>query len=360
MAPRGVPVDSSNPNVFANTAVAGASLANGAETIAGTVTDKASTPAGGAAAYVAKTGTQGGTALDPADVTPWELQGANNYDANGMYALRLDPMSFGSPARVETVLKFGYNPDVLGGEPAAFFTIHPAAHDQSPPNGAIEVQFNINYPDATQYLPLQIIAPRTNAHTSTVSINHGSGGGAIYFNAAEASTGYISCAGATAASPTTGAVTVHQAFVANTTSVLKGTVAIGNPGVSAGTLTVGAAAAGSGSTTLRLGCPTGAASAMIWAYNGVDQWQWYQTSGSLLYLRDVVNARMLLTCVPGASSTASRIDLLGIFRYNDAALFQTTVGAAGAASALPATPTEYLKVQNNAGQTRVIPCYLAA
>lgn len=358
MAPRGVPVDSANPNVFTNAAVAAASLASGAEVVAGTVADKAITPATLGAAYVAKTSIQGGTALFPDDLTPWEVQGANNYDANGMYALRLEPMSFGTPTpRVETVLKFGYNPDVLGGEPAAFFTIHPAAHDQSPPNGAIEVQFNINYPDTHQYLPLQIIAPRTNTHTSTVSINHGPGGGAVYINAAEASTGYISCAGATAASPTTGAVTVHQAFVANTTSVLKGTVAVGNPGVSAGTLTIGSATAGSASSTLRIGCPTGAASAVIWTYNAVDQWQWYQTSGSLLYLRDVVNGRMLMTCVPGASSTASRIDMLGIFRYNDAAFWQTTVGAAGAASALPATPTEYLKVQNNAGQTRVIPCY---
>jgi hypothetical protein len=36
---------------------------------------------------------------------------------------------------------------------------------------------------------------------------------------------------------------------------------------------------------------------------------------------------------------------------------QTTVGAAGAASALPATPTKYLKVVDSAGTTLVIPAY---
>lgn len=45
MAPRGVPVDSANPNVFTNAAVAAASLATGAEVAAGTVADKAVTPA---------------------------------------------------------------------------------------------------------------------------------------------------------------------------------------------------------------------------------------------------------------------------------------------------------------------------
>lgn len=39
---------------------------------------------------------------------------------------------------------------------------------------------------------------------------------------------------------------------------------------------------------------------------------------------------------------------------------QTTVGAAGGASALPATPTKYLKVKDSAGTTLVIPAYAAA
>lgn len=39
---------------------------------------------------------------------------------------------------------------------------------------------------------------------------------------------------------------------------------------------------------------------------------------------------------------------------------QTTVGAAGAASALPANPTKYLQIKDSAGTTLVIPAYAAA
>jgi hypothetical protein len=48
------------------------------------------------------------------------------------------------------------------------------------------------------------------------------------------------------------------------------------------------------------------------------------------------------------------------YRWNAAALEQTTVGAAGGASALPATPTKYLKVMDTAGTTLVIPAYAAS
>lgn len=43
-----------------------------------------------------------------------------------------------------------------------------------------------------------------------------------------------------------------------------------------------------------------------------------------------------------------------------AANVQTTVGAAGGANALPATPTKYLKVVDDAGTTLVVPAYAAA
>lgn len=48
----------------------------------------------------------------------------------------------------------------------------------------------------------------------------------------------------------------------------------------------------------------------------------------------------------------------GIPRWANSANVQTTVGAAGGASALPATPSKYLKVQDDAGTTYVVPCYL--
>lgn len=47
-------------------------------------------------------------------------------------------------------------------------------------------------------------------------------------------------------------------------------------------------------------------------------------------------------------------------KFNSASAAQTTVGAAGAASALPATPTKYFKVKDSAGTTLVIPAYAAA
>lgn len=50
----------------------------------------------------------------------------------------------------------------------------------------------------------------------------------------------------------------------------------------------------------------------------------------------------------------------GLPRWIAAATVQTTVGAAGGASALPATPTKYLKVVDDGGTTLVVPAYAAA
>lgn len=52
------------------------------------------------------------------------------------------------------------------------------------------------------------------------------------------------------------------------------------------------------------------------------------------------------------------INAYGIPKWRDINT-QTTVGAAGAASALPATPTKYLKVTDNTGARLVIPAYTA-
>lgn len=50
----------------------------------------------------------------------------------------------------------------------------------------------------------------------------------------------------------------------------------------------------------------------------------------------------------------------GIPQWVAAAIQQTTVGAAGAASALPATPAKYLQVKDSAGTLMVIPAYAAS
>lgn len=61
-----------------------------------------------------------------------------------------------------------------------------------------------------------------------------------------------------------------------------------------------------------------------------------------------------------ASNPLGGFDADGTLRYWAAGLEQTTVGAAGAASALPANPTKYLKVKDSAGATLVIPAFAAA
>lgn len=48
------------------------------------------------------------------------------------------------------------------------------------------------------------------------------------------------------------------------------------------------------------------------------------------------------------------------FHWLVSGLEQTTVGAAGGASGLPATPTKYLKVKDSAGATLVVPAYAAS
>lgn len=60
----------------------------------------------------------------------------------------------------------------------------------------------------------------------------------------------------------------------------------------------------------------------------------------------------------GLSRVAARQLLADLLKWK-AANKQTTVGAAGGASALPATPTRYLKVVGSGGEILVIPAYVA-
>lgn len=74
----------------------------------------------------------------------------------------------------------------------------------------------------------------------------------------------------------------------------------------------------------------------------------------------------------GGTSTANYIEVAdsggtlmtvgpdGLLKWSTAANQQTTVGAAGAASALPATPSKYFKIKDSGGTTYVFPGYLAA
>jgi len=69
---------------------------------------------------------------------------------------------------------------------------------------------------------------------------------------------------------------------------------------------------------------------------------------------------------PSLSRNGTALSLNNVFQFNGGlrwgvnSLTQTTVGAAGAAAALPATPSKYLKIQDETGATFVIPAYAAA
>jgi hypothetical protein len=68
----------------------------------------------------------------------------------------------------------------------------------------------------------------------------------------------------------------------------------------------------------------------------------------------------LLLIKSSAPANLWSITAAGVPRWNAAGNVQATVGAAGAASALPATPSKYLKVVGDDGVTYVVPAYAAA
>jgi hypothetical protein len=92
--------------------------------------------------------------------------------------------------------------------------------------------------------------------------------------------------------------------------------------------------------------------------------QWQSSAGVILTSID--SAGKLVFGPSGSQDTvlyrsaANELATDDIMRFNAAGTFQTTVGAAGGGDALPATPTKYLKIKDEAGTTFVVPCYAAA
>lgn len=80
---------------------------------------------------------------------------------------------------------------------------------------------------------------------------------------------------------------------------------------------------------------------------------------SVLYDRMRVSNDGVHLAINDAGTVQFAITNLGLPRWSVAASAQTTVGAAGAASALPLAPTKYLKVVDSTGTTLVIPAYNA-
>ena len=116
----------------------------------------------------------------------------------------------------------------------------------------------------------------------------------------------------------------------------------------------------SGTAHLYLNYVAGQTARVHFQRAGVDIWQIPNTDGGSIQFYDVVNGVVPLTLVAGAAPTTGRIEHRVIDKWVDAGLFQTTVGSAGGASALPATPTKYLKILDSAGTTLIVPCYAAS
>jgi len=93
-----------------------------------------------------------------------------------------------------------------------------------------------------------------------------------------------------------------------------------------------------------------------------------QLIGGTSGLSLLTDAGDTINFAPGGSShfrmnDSAEIELISsaaAIRWTHASTQQTTVGAAGGASALPATPTKYLKVKDSAGTVLVIPAYAAS
>lgn len=81
----------------------------------------------------------------------------------------------------------------------------------------------------------------------------------------------------------------------------------------------------------------------------------------VLVIRAAASQTALLTRWENSSGVAQMaVSAAGLLRWAASGLEQTTVGAAGGASALPLTPTKYLKVVDSAGTTLVVPAYAAS
>jgi hypothetical protein len=77
--------------------------------------------------------------------------------------------------------------------------------------------------------------------------------------------------------------------------------------------------------------------------------------------QQIINAGTGLSLdVRSGSASLWAVTSAGLPQWVATANQQTTVGAAGGASALPATPTKYFKIVDSAGTTLVIPAYAAS
>lgn len=204
------------------------------------------------------------------------------------YAIQQDTGTFESGLYTDTTLNIGYNvsatPGVkaVAGQPMLFFQWE-SKFRQSPtdPYGS-EFHLNFQQPNVTSGLirPINVFMEHDTGETDlsfvgdTFSLNTSTGAQII--------------------NSTANNIFMNQNLSVQASQLLLGT------GTSDATLDINANTAGSWKVQLRRG--------------GANAWWVYNAGTSNFYVRDQVNARMHLTLIPGASSTAAYTDIDSMVR----------------------------------------------
>lgn len=275
MSPRGVPVDSANPNVFTNTAVAAASLANDAESIAGTVADKAVTPAGLAA--VAAAGFEFGAVL--MDVL--DPSGAR-------YAVRQATGTFESGTYSDTTMNIGYNvsgvPGVksVAGQPMLFLQWE-SKYRLSPSDPYLS-EFHLNFNGTNGALTgiLRPIALTIEHATHIVDMSLVADTFAIYDHL-----------GVTLMNFGAGYWYLRKSVIINGGTSAASEITIGEAGWD---------------SQLIFNCATAKTNTIQLQRNGTPSWRIYDAASNDLYIRDDVNSKMHISLIRGATAAAAYTD----------------------------------------------------
>lgn len=208
------------------------------------------------------------------------------------YAIQQGTGTFESGVYTDTTMNVGYNvsatPGVkaVAGQPMMFVQWE-SKFRQSPtdPYGS-EFHLNFQQPNVTSGL----IRP------FSVFMEHDTGETDVTFAADTFAVN--TSAGAQVINSTPSAVFIHQNVAVDATQVTIGTPAV------AGSNSVLVMNAGSGASNYYL----------QFQQAGVHQWWFYNAGSTNMYFRDMPNARMHMTLIPGASATAAYTDIDSMLR----------------------------------------------
>jgi hypothetical protein len=208
------------------------------------------------------------------------------------YAIQQNAYVFESGVYTDTNMNIGYNvsatPGVkaVAGEPMLFFQWE-SKFRQSPtaPYGS-ELHLNFQQPNVTSGLIRPI----------NIFMEHDTG--LIDLSLAADTFAVSSSAGSQIINSTPSAVFIHQNLTVDATRVTLGTPAV------AGSNSVFVMNAGSGASNYYL----------QFQQAGVHKWWFYNAATNNMYFRDMPNARMHMTLIPGATATAAYTDIDSMLR----------------------------------------------